>query len=172
MTPERKLSREKLVKELLAKFLWQLAASTALPRASWWALQFLQDWTTAASSGLVSACWEDWSAAAESYLVFAMGLNCCPRRLSSPQRTIAEQVHFPYTLILLDSGPLLKVGCKKCMPTVGPWEMPLLGGVVLLEEVHYCAGRLWGSLLTLHSVWKRPSCALPVEATLFQQINT
>jgi hypothetical protein len=40
----------------------------------------------AAGSGLVSACLEEWSEAAESYLVFATGLNCCPRKLSSPPK--------------------------------------------------------------------------------------
>jgi hypothetical protein len=37
-------------------------------------------------SCLVSACWKDWPAAAELYLVFAMGLNCCQRRSSSPPK--------------------------------------------------------------------------------------
>jgi hypothetical protein len=35
---------------------------------------------------VVSACLEDWSAAAESYLVFVMGLNCCQGRLSLPPK--------------------------------------------------------------------------------------
>jgi hypothetical protein len=55
--------------------------------------------------------------------VFAIALNCCQRRSSSTQRTIAEQVYF--LQILLDGGlgggggiePLLKVGCKNFMPT-------------------------------------------------------
>ena len=56
-------------------------------------------WTVAAGLCLVSACLEDWSAAAEPYLVFATGLNCCPGRWAHSQRTIAEQVHFPHSLI-------------------------------------------------------------------------
>ena len=75
-----------------------VATSAALPQANWQAWWFLQDWskaswyqlafsrkdwTVAAGSCLESACLENWSAAAESYLVFATGLNCFPRRLSS-----------------------------------------------------------------------------------------
>lgn len=42
-----------------------------------------EDWSVAAGPCLESACLENWSAATESYLVFAMGLNCCPTRSSS-----------------------------------------------------------------------------------------
>jgi hypothetical protein len=43
----------------------------------------------------VSACLEDWLAAAELYLVFATGLK---EDRAHPQRTVAEQVHFPHIL--------------------------------------------------------------------------
>jgi len=59
----------------------------------------LGDWAAAAGSCLVSACLEDWFVAAESYLVFAMGLNCCPRSSNSHQRTTADRVHFPHSLV-------------------------------------------------------------------------
>jgi hypothetical protein len=86
--------------------------------------------------GLDSSCWfmcgdclEGWSAAAESYLVFATGLNCCLRRWAHPQRTAAEHFHFPHILITFLSHylcqwargqvePLLNVGCKTFMSTV------------------------------------------------------
>ena len=105
--------------ELLMKFLRQLAASVASPHADCWVWWFLQDWTTAAglclvfawclpakrtgrsvaaSSHIVSAYLKDWSAASESYLVFAIGLECFQRR-AYPQGTIAVQVHFPCILI-------------------------------------------------------------------------
>ena len=84
-------------KELLMRCLWQLAASSVSPQASWRALWFLQYWTTAAGSCLVSAyrkdflcvvaaCPEDWSAAAELYLVFATGLDCWERRMILPPK--------------------------------------------------------------------------------------
>jgi hypothetical protein len=56
-----------------------------------------KDWTAAVASCLVSTCLESYTA--ESYLMFAMGPNCCPRRSNSPQRTIAKQVYFPHILI-------------------------------------------------------------------------
>ena len=37
---------------------------------------------------LVSACLENWSAAADLCLVFASGLNCCQRRLSLPPKEL------------------------------------------------------------------------------------
>ena len=43
-----------------------------LPGVCW------KDWTAAPGSCLLCPCLEDWSAAAELYLVFAMGLNCSP----------------------------------------------------------------------------------------------
>ena len=73
---------EKLAQELLVRFLWPFV-NFAARCWDWW---FLQDWTTAAGSCLVSACLEDWSAAAELYLVFALGLDCWQRRLSSPPK--------------------------------------------------------------------------------------
>lgn len=78
------------------------SVATHPPQACWWAWQFLQDlstatgsclvsacqndWTVDAGSPVVSACLEDWPGAAESYLVFAMRLKCCQRRLSSPPK--------------------------------------------------------------------------------------
>ena len=62
----------KFTKGPLPRFLLFLATSEAL---GWLALQ--------ASSGLKCPCWfvcgdfqEDWTAAADSYLVFATGLDC------------------------------------------------------------------------------------------------
>jgi len=45
--------------------------------------------TVAAGFCWLSTCLEDWSAAAESCFVCVLGLNCCPRRESSIQRTTA-----------------------------------------------------------------------------------
>ena len=63
--------------EVPARFLWQLATSAFLPQAisvRAWCLH-VENWTEDASSCVVSACLKDWSAAAELYLVFAMGQN-------------------------------------------------------------------------------------------------
>ena len=62
-------------------------------------LQFLQNWTTAAGSCVISACWEDWTAAAGLSLVFAKGLTFDKEDWAHPQRTIAKQVHIPHPLI-------------------------------------------------------------------------
>jgi hypothetical protein len=51
-----------------------------------------KDWTVTAGLCMVSACLKDWSAAAESYLVFAMGPNCCQRTGPLP--------HYPNNLSL------------------------------------------------------------------------
>lgn len=69
VTPERNSPKN---------FLWGSCSFLMLPwpQANWWTLKFLQDWTISAGSCMVSAYWEDWTAAADSYLVFAMGLNC------------------------------------------------------------------------------------------------
>jgi hypothetical protein len=98
---------EKLAQELLMRFLQELAAFVASPQACWRAWQLLQnwtspcwkDWTVAAGSYLVFACLEDRSAAAGSYMVFAMGWTAAKEDWACPQRTIAEQVHFPHVLI-------------------------------------------------------------------------
>ena len=49
----------------------------------------------AASSCVVSTCLEDWSAAAESYLVFAGGWNYCQGRWSSPPKNYCWTVLLP-----------------------------------------------------------------------------
>ena len=94
-----------------------------------------KDWTVAAGSGLVIACLEDCSAAAESYLVFAIELICCQRRSSSPPENYCWTGPGPLPpypnnfspLPLLGGGweeRLLKVGCKKFMPTgVGKFSL-------------------------------------------------
>ena len=49
---------------------------------------------------MVSACLEDCSAAAKSYLVFAYRTELLPKKIRAhPQRTIAEQVDLPHILI-------------------------------------------------------------------------
>ena len=72
---------------------------TASPQASWWALWFLQNWTTADGSCVVSACWDNWTEAGDSYLVIATGLTADKEYWAHSQRTIAKQVHFPHIII-------------------------------------------------------------------------
>jgi hypothetical protein len=55
---------------LLMRFLWLLATFSDLAG-------FFRVDPTAAGSCVVSSWWEDWTAAADSYLVFDTGLNCC-----------------------------------------------------------------------------------------------
>jgi hypothetical protein len=50
---------------------------------------------------------------AESYLVFAMGLNCCQEDQARPQRTVAKQVHFPQPNNLSLPLPLLGGGIEQ-----------------------------------------------------------
>jgi hypothetical protein len=45
-----------------------------------------KNWTKTLGLCVVSACLEDWSAAAKSYLMFAKGLNYCETRLSLPPK--------------------------------------------------------------------------------------
>jgi hypothetical protein len=89
------------------------AASISSPQA-WWGWQawhFLQDWTTVAGSCLMSPCLEDWSAAAESYVMFATRLNCWERKASSPPKNYCWtgplpplSNNFSLLLPLLDGG--------------------------------------------------------------------
>ena len=44
------------------------------------------------------------------------------------------------------------------MSLLDPWEVVLLGGVALLEEVHHCGDRLWRPMLKPHPVWRRICC--------------
>ena len=84
---------------------------------------------------LVSVCLEEWAAAADYCLVFTTGLNCCPRRSSSPPKNYCwpGPLHsYPNNFSTIAAGwwargeieLLLKVGCKNCMSIVG-----LCGGV-------------------------------------------
>jgi hypothetical protein len=53
---------------------------------------------------MVSACQEDWIATADSYVVFAMGLDCWypdNKDWTCPQGNISKQVYFPSVLITL-----------------------------------------------------------------------
>ena len=85
---------EKLTKELLVRFLGLLVTSSV-------ALGLLA--SLAVSSGLnwpcrfvCGDCWKDWTAAADSYLVFATGLNCWypdNEYWARLPRTISRQVY-------------------------------------------------------------------------------
>jgi hypothetical protein len=97
---------EKLDKQLLIRFLWQLAASEASPQAGWWALwcsclvsACWKDWTVAVGSYLVSACLEDWSTLLSHTWCLLGDWTAEKEDLVCPQRTIAEKVYFPHILI-------------------------------------------------------------------------
>ena len=52
------------------------SCSSLLPQASWWDWLFLQDWTTAAVSCLLFACWKDWTEAVVPDVCLPRGLDC------------------------------------------------------------------------------------------------
>lgn len=73
----------------------QLAISLGLNSSCLVSACCLEDWSVAVCLCPLSACLEDWSADAELYLVFAWDRTAAKEDQARPQRTIAEQVHFP-----------------------------------------------------------------------------
>ena len=99
-----------------------LSLLSGLDRSCWFVpgVSLMIGLMIAASSCVLSACLEDWSAAAESYLVFATGLNCWERRSNSLPKNYCWTSPLPNNFSTSFAGwwargevePLLKVGFR------------------------------------------------------------
>lgn len=101
-----------------------------LSQANWKACWLLKYWTIFSGLCLVLACLEEWYEIANSYLVSAMGLKFSPKMIKlAPNALLWNWSTFshPNTFYTTSAGwwargkvePLLKLGCKKCMHTIG-----------------------------------------------------
>ena len=99
-------------------------------QANWKACWLLKYWTIFSGLCLVLACLEEWYEIANSYLVSAMGLKFSPKMIKlAPNALLWNWSTFshPNTFYTTSAGwwargkvePLLKLGCKKCMHTIG-----------------------------------------------------